>query len=219
MSHRNPQQRDPANDQNSAHRDIAKWTRWVATFTLVLAAATIISTYFIYEQYSIANQAQVDFREQSRAVITSVGGVIATEKTPESKIVRFLFSPKFHNFGGTRTSTFKGWFSVHYFPGNIPESQDFSKPWDKVDIPNSIVPAGVDIQFAFVPISDFDAIEAYKGHGSIILWGHINWADLFNRTDIHQIGICLLMQPQPSATGEPTAFEAVKFRAECNYDK
>jgi len=34
-------------DHTAAHQQIAKWTKWVAAFTAVLAAATIISTYFI----------------------------------------------------------------------------------------------------------------------------------------------------------------------------
>jgi hypothetical protein len=108
MSNGAPQQRQAADDQNRAHRDIARWTRWVAFFTFVLAAATIVSSYFIWGQWNAAEEAQTDTRQQLRAYVTFVGGVQILNEDPSGKTVNYFFRPRFHNWGATRTGRFGG---------------------------------------------------------------------------------------------------------------
>jgi hypothetical protein len=90
-------------------RDMVRWTRAVAWFTGLLFLANVVSNFFIFQQWKVANDAQVDTREQLRAVVTlrNMQEVLVNGK--DGKIIAYAFTPVFFNSGGTRTSQFKAW--------------------------------------------------------------------------------------------------------------
>lgn len=136
--------RDPGTKEYNSQRDIARWTRAVAIFTLALVLVSAAADLFIYQQYRVANEAQKDTREQLRAVISQRGGsvVVLHGPAPENRILGMIFVAHFYNTGGTRTAWFKGWISAHYFEGNEPPGNlDSTKPYNRVELSNTIIPA------------------------------------------------------------------------------
>jgi hypothetical protein len=206
----------PTKNNDELTKKMVRWTRIVGVFTGFLFLTSAIADGFIYWQGSIAHDAQIDTRDQLRAVVTAAGGNIFTDVGPDGKAVDYRFASNFHNYGATRTNTFHGWLSIHYFEGTVPNSQDFTKPWDKIDIPNSIIPAGATIAVGPVSIAAADAIKAKNKEGSVIAWGHVDWTDIFKREEVHPIDFCLLFQPASSEGDNKIVFQPAPFRADCN---
>jgi hypothetical protein len=213
MEHTSKRQDNP-NDY-SAHRDIARWTRVVGIFTALLFIVSSIADFFIWSQFRVANEQQRDAREQLRAIVIFTGGDIVTVMDSSTKAKHYLFIQKFQNAGATRTYTFIAWNSIHYFPGEVPYSQDFSKPWSPVTRKNSII--GPNSQFLMPPvaISNEDAEGAASQKGKIIIWGHAEWSDIFEKEIIHPIGFCEIMQPVIDNGGN-ISFRALPYKTDCN---
>jgi hypothetical protein len=155
-------------EEQSAGLDQAmvKWTSAVAVFTGLLFLANAIGLFFIEEQWRIANRSQADLREQLRAVVSYDGITVIPANIKDGKPTAYAFITKFHNFGATRTYEFKAWVSVHYFDESVPNSQDFTKPWDKVDVNNAIVGPGADIFMAPLTVNPDYAAKAMNKEGS-----------------------------------------------------
>ena len=210
-----PRDTMPPTDQNSAHRDIAKWTKWVAAFTFILAIATGISSYLIYGQWSAALEAQNETRQQLKAYVTFTGGSQIISNDPGGKTINYLFQPQFHNWGGTRTGHFVAWASVKYFDGDVPNNLDFSKPFDKITAqdtiigPNGVAPIGVTL-----PVDD--AIKAKNKQGTVVMWGRADWADIYNPSDTKTVSFCLKLIPVSSDGDNRIFFQPVPYKPECN---
>jgi hypothetical protein len=165
MKNSAPRNPNPRAEQNHRDGDMEKWTRAVAVYTLLLAiftallaVASIISNYFIYQQYRVANDAQIDNREQLRAVISQRGGEALAIYGPDGKLEGMRFIAHFHNTGGTRTAWFQAWMSAHYFDGpRPPDNLDLSKPFYQVDLSKTIIPANEQFNLGAVGISEDDA--------------------------------------------------------------
>jgi hypothetical protein len=218
-------------DNQNPHRDIARWTKAVAIFTLALVIVSGFSDWFIYQQYRVANDSQIDARAQLRALVSFVGGQILVGKESGSENgIFYLFQPMFRNFGSTRTHAFKAWASVHYFQGSVPYSQDFTRPWEHVEAENSIIPPNGTVTLAPVSISSDEAIKAENHQGQIIIWGRAEWSDVYEPDRIHVIKFCQIMQPldpnnapryiivgqRPTQNINAVNFQPLAFRSDCN---
>lgn len=217
MANKSPRHIEPkaGEESSKAHRDIARWTGVVAIFTVVLAFATLISTYFIYGQWKAAVDAQADSREQSRAFVAFAGGTqVINDK--DSVTINYVFLMKFHNWGATRASKFAGWTSVHYFPTAIPNSQDFAKPFDKLN-ETYVNPLGANSEGSFpVSLSAEDAINAKNNKGVVVIWGHADWADIYHPDISYPVNFCLTLKPMSSDGDNRIVFQPVPLKPECN---
>src|SRR5277367_6681066 len=92
------------NPQSKLDREMVRWTRAVAIFTFFLVATSAVSDWFIYQQLKVANDAQIDTREQLRAVVSFVGFAPLGINDKDGKISNYLFRAQFQNSGGTRTA-------------------------------------------------------------------------------------------------------------------
>jgi hypothetical protein len=61
---------------HAIQKSMSRWTMWVAVFTFCLVVTSSVSNLFIYLQYYTAENAQIEAREQSRAVVTNPSNVI-----------------------------------------------------------------------------------------------------------------------------------------------
>jgi hypothetical protein len=196
-------------------RAIARWTAAVALFTLALVIVSGIADYFIYQQWSVALQAENSNREQLRAVVSAPGIVQINLPDKDNKPAGVGFITQFQNFGGTRTAAFSAWTSVHYFDGGVPNNFDPTKPYDKVDIPNSTVgPFGI-MQLGAVTITNEEEDKAQKKVGVVILWGHADYSDLFEPRKNHAINYCYLLTPATATNGQ-AIFQASPYKGFCN---
>ncbi len=200
--------------EGDPHKTIARWTGAVAFFTFVLACATIASSYYISGQLSAMTNAQNDAREQLRAYVTYEGGSqIINDKAGET--INYIFAPIFHNWGGTRTSKFLGWASVHYFPGTVPNSQDFSKPFDAITNYNTTLGAN-SAQPIPVSLPAPDAIKAKNNEGIVVIWGHADWADIYHPENVYPVSFCFTLKPVSSDGDNHIIFQPVPYKPECN---
>jgi hypothetical protein len=119
-----PQHED---DPKYLDRQMVRWTRVVGRFTALLFFANALGLFFIYQQWKVANDAQVDTREQLRAVVQFTGGNLLITTDKDQKPTFQTFVGNFQNYGGTRTAKFYAWDSLHFFPNSVPNSLDFSK--------------------------------------------------------------------------------------------
>ncbi len=190
------------------------WTRVVGIFTGCLFVASAIADGFIYWQATSANISQSDVREQSRAYVTFVG-VNQINQNQAGKVINYTFQVLFHNWGTTRTSQFSGWASVKYFDKDVPNSQNFAMPWDAITLIPSIVGANGDI-FGLVALSADEAIKAKNKQGIVVIWGHIDWADIYRPDIVNPISFCLKLVPARSDGDDNIVFSSSIYKPECN---
>jgi hypothetical protein len=225
-----PQPHSPQDGQSSSqqHHGLVKWTGAVAIFTGLLFLVSAISDWFIYWQYSVANRAQIDAREQLRAVVSQNGGAEVTlhQPGPEHKLGGMTFTAHFFNTGGTRTAWFNGWISAHYFDGEKPPANlDLSKPYNEITATNTIIPANTPFDLGPVAIPGGDAEKRFAKQGVGLVWGHAEYADIFEPNNAHPISFCIIVTPQitpqSSADGVPINITDLPprlspYRVDCN---
>ena len=198
---------------------MVSWTRAVAVFTFFLVVTSAVSDWFIYQQYKVANDSQVDTRAQLRAVITYTGGSQQVANGKDGKPAYYAIAPTFQNFGGTRTAHFVGWTNVRFFEGKIPENMDFNKPADKIDLAESVIGPNSIYQFQPITVSIDQIEKAKRQEGTILLWGHAEWSDIFSPEKMHQIGLCFGLNPSDHTTDGQTVLIPAPYRNDCNYNK
>src|ERR1700676_1116245 len=196
-------------------RDLVKLTRSVAWFTGLLFLANAGALFFIYQQWSVANKTQIDTREQLRAVLTVQGAIVIPATEANGKIDGYNFISTFNNFGATRTASFQAWNSIKYFEGGVPNNLDLGKPYKPIDLGNSIIGPNSSYQLppVGVPIADVQSVIDKKGE--ILLWGHGEYADIFDQTKIIAIKFCILINASVGPDGK-TLLQAVPYRTDCN---
>jgi hypothetical protein len=101
---------------------------------------------------------------------------------------------------------------VKYFEPDVPNNTDFSKPFDKIDdIPNTIVgPNGESDITVALPVDD--AIKAKNKQGIAIIWGHVDWSDIYNTDDVKSISFCLKLVPASSVGDNRILFQPVPYK-------
>lgn len=209
-------QGDQAHPKSRLDREMVNWTRAVAIFTFCLVATSAVSDWFIFQQWSVANKAQTDTREQLRAV---VGGPTFNEfiiNDKDGKPLAYAFQPQYFNSGGTRTGVFRGWQSIHPFEGEVPNNLDFSRPLSSIDIPDGVIPANSPSNVQPVTLSADDVTKVVQKQETALIWGHADWADIFEPNKVHHIGFCMKLE-SISLIGGPQGLKPVPYRPDCNY--
>jgi hypothetical protein len=196
------------------HRDLVKWTRGVAIFTGLLFVANVASNFFIWQQWRVMVNAQRDTREQLRAVISQNGGFTVFLHDNDQKLTGVNFVAQFQNNGGTRTARFRGWISAHYFD-DIPNNLDLSRPYTSVDITDRIIGPNTTYQLgpAGIPADDAAKLIAKKGVG--LVWGRVEYSDIFDPDKMHPVSFCMLVN-MPSDGQNESSLRMSPYRSDCN---
>ncbi len=194
---------------------MAKWTRNVGIFTFLLVIVTGISDFVIYQQWRLSNSQMIDTREQLRAFVSGPNFAEVVAKKADGKL-RYGFVAQFQNSGGTRTAKFNGWNSIKYFPGEIPNNLDLSKPWMKIDPAEVVIgPNGV-AQLSPITIEDDEAHKTLNKEGEVLIWGRAEFADIFQPTVMHPLSFCFLLIPAGTDDRGQITFTPRPYRNECN---
>lgn len=131
------------------------------------------------------------------------------------KPTAYAFIGRYHNYGTTRTSHAEGWISTHYFKDTVPNSQDFTKPWDKLENINTIVGGNSDRLVGPVAVGADDVQNALNNRGTIVVWGRANWVDVYQRDKEKNLNFCYSMNPSQTPSGD-IVFQIAPFRTDCN---
>lgn len=211
----------------------AKWTKRVGIFTAVLAIASAISDWFIYEQWQLSARESESNREQLRAVVTDQVNALNIVGSDGTTIVGYAIAPQFTNVGSTRTSKFTTWASKRYFDGGVPNNIDLTKPGDALDIPDNVIGPNATVPVEPMGLSVDDVQRALNKTGAILVWGKAEWADVFTPSVTHEISYCYLVSPVrvmvTPTTAKPASvasqrpvqvpqiqIQFVKYKNECN---
>jgi hypothetical protein len=202
------------NDRN--HRMVAKWTRRVGQFTLLLVIATGFSDFFIWKQLKVATSQAEDTREQLKAYVSppTIIGIAQTDRNGTPLIYGFF--PEFENSGGTRTANMTAWASIHYFSGEVPNSQDTSKPYKAIPkISEFTIGGNSKTQIGPITITPDEAAHSLSKEGVVLLWGAAVYSNVFEPAKKHHITFCYVMVPGTDAAGR-TGFQQQPYKDECN---
>jgi hypothetical protein len=150
-----------------------------------------------------------------RAFVNIVGVNQAIVPDKDNKPAFYFFQPVFQNYGSTRTATFTAWASIKYFDGGVPNNQDLTKPFSKINPSNTIIG-----QNGIYPMQPVDITAEEQGkiiakQGVGLLWGHADFADIFNPATIHPISFCYLLNPIQATNGQ-IVLQPIPYRPECN---
>ncbi len=201
---------------------MVRWTKVVGIFTALLFATSAIANVFIWLQWRVAANAQIDTREQLRAELSFQGISEITIPSTDGSGFNYAFVSVFNNVGGTRTFKNRGWTSIHYFPKSVPNSQDFSKPWDDIHPQN--IPAGPNATIQTYPVTlpKADAEAVMRFEGIAVIWGREEYSDIFDKGQTTVIEFCYSLAPaimseqRLNLPNVPVMFRTVPFRDDCN---
>jgi hypothetical protein len=186
----------------------------MAIATILLFVASLIADCFVYGQWTAALNAQKDNRLQQSADVTFMGGTqIANDKNGTT--INYVFAPRYHNWGGTRTGYFSGWTSVQYFDKEIPNSQDFTKPYKLLPFNATTIGANADAE-QFVSLSAADAVKAKNKEGIAVIWGHADWSTIYEPAKTYSVSFCLELVPVSSEGDNHILFSFRPLKAGCN---
>ncbi len=219
------------NDESQTQRRtdwLIVWTGAVALFTLLLVAATVISDFFIFQEWktSLSNENKVE--EQLRAVVGSQSGVVAPAKDKNGNNSVGI-SIQFQNFGGTRTAYFWAWSSIGYFKDGVPNNLDLSKPNIQIDTVKTVIGPNAGYALAPVGVTKEEMDAAATGKGILLLWGRAGYADIYSPKTEQPIQFCqkftVTMAPKdpknPNVLGGVNGYFIVasNYKNDCNSNK
>jgi hypothetical protein len=223
---------EPTDETNQIHQDLVKWTRVVGVATVGLVLANAVMLYLIWGQWQTAADAQKDTRQQLRSVITLSQWTEVRFAGTGSQSPGYGFVEAFQNVGGSRTDHFSGFLSVKYFEGGVPNNLDLTRPGDQIDItpsvigPNSVATIGVSMS-----PKDAEEFSDKNNNGVALLWGKLEYSDIFDPKVIHTIQVCYTVgRPFPSPDQSPNVqsvpvqgsqgsgppLPLTPYRADCN---
>lgn len=197
---------------------IDRFTGWLVLWTAFLFAANVVTNVFIWQQWKVANASQVDTREQLRAVVTYqlMNEFVVNDK--DGKPIAYAFQAQFYNSGGTRTAFFRPWVSIHYFDNEVPNNLDLTKPWSKFEPTSTILGGNSVSQMQPVTITANEADKVRQKQGVALIWGHADYADIFQPNKIHLIDFCLTLESITTIDGK-SVLQPVPYKPECNINK
>ena len=120
----------------------------------------------------------------------------------DGKSLAYVFIPQFYNSDGTRTAHFAGWVSVHYFPDKIPNNIDLTKPFEKVQLSDSVIGPNSPYPFAPVTLKGEEIDKVLNGEGVALIWGRVDWSDIFEPNKQQTISFCRLLKPARTTDGK-----------------
>jgi hypothetical protein len=222
----------PSQGASDGHKDkgtpaehrIALWTRVVGVFTALLFLTSAVSDLFIFQQWRIAADTQRDIREQSRAYF-GIGGPVQIQGAVDANNKPALgFFGQWVNLGSTRTQWAAGWISAQYFPDDVPYNFDVTRPNKQVSPQRTVVGPNQPLQTGPVGIASDQAAQLSAGKGVLVIWGHMEYADLFNPNVKHFSNFCDRMLPAGEQTNTATKvvtifYSAQPLRIDCNNNK
>ena len=143
---------------------------------------------------TIAQQRANLRREQPLITPIAEGGKDATSG---AKVIGWDFSPAWKNISSTIAKDFRGWFDIRTFNddvdtekypgvGNCPPFEN-NEQWQEGII---VQPGGGKTLVAkFLPVRD--AIKAMSGKKYTLMWGHIEYRDIFPDSPLHHEDWCV----------------------------
>jgi hypothetical protein len=205
--------------QDRASRRTAYATIAMAIFTMAIFVVGVF-------QYLVTNGQLVEMRDQStltrqqlRARIRLEFAQLAGSDKSDKAIDLWGITPNWQNGGNTEANNFSGWVSKQLFVPDAARDFDFRRrpPVAEEAVPSTIT-QGSGIQQGTRVVSQDEMEKASAGAGNLIIWGYVEYTDVFfPTTNWHHVYYC--NKAVPYSVGPPNmfAFSFPLYRKECNY--
>jgi len=134
----------------------------------------------------------------------------------DGKVIAFYITPTWDNSAATEAVNVTTWDSWQYFPGSVPDTKDFSKPYGGVtpNMTSTTISNGSPVLQPSLRISSEYIEDARLGRGIIIIWGHIEYSDIFRDMVTYTIDWSNITQPT-IISGETTISFPI-YLSKCN---
>jgi hypothetical protein len=205
--------------QIEVNAKVARWTKLLGIFTIVLALATMISTGFIYWQSYTAWEVAKEARLQAKAAIQFIGYQAVAGPDRETGDLKTAFAANFQNVGGARANSVSVWFSTAYYDGGVPNNADFSKPQNAVEN-TAVGVVGMNVVAMTNPVylrgnAEEQIQKAVDKKGTIVFWGQLSYRDATEPDVPHAVSFCQRVIPLKTKDG-PIIFNFVPLSPDCN---
>lgn len=195
---------------------MARWTRRVGIFTIVIAVISGISAWIFYGQQNIM-QGQLDEMGKQRLMTIAqlradlkqespqITPIRSDEKPaqPGDSVVAWAVSPQWINSGETDARGYIGWFDLKPLTFTKPHhvsAADCPVPTRTPTKPTDI-PRGQGFRMVAKKIELPNAERAEGGYGIILMVGHLEYRDIFPGTTEHHADWCTALLPNDLKQG------------------
>jgi hypothetical protein len=118
---------------------------------------------------------------------------------PAENLAGWEVSPNWKNVGSTNAQDFLGWFDIRAFdpsPGQRVTAADCPQLLEPSPSPGRlIVVPGIGVSHLAKPLRIGDVVKAKEGTKYILMWGHIEYKDIFPDTPVHHDDWCVAVIP------------------------
>lgn len=192
---------------------IARWTKVLGASTIVLAVATMISAYFLFETDRTIER-QVDAaRIQLRAYVGIRTVLILTlfDKDHRDITTGANISVAWKNFGSTPAKDFRQWISMRWVGSNF--EPDFTRATERfANEAFSGLGPGDERSAGPLGVKADEIKKAGSGDGRIFLWGRAEYRDFFPGTPVRVFHFCAVAAIEGDVI---VGFHV--YKTECNY--
>ena len=131
----------------------------------------------------------------------------------DGKPLAWIFTPVWKNSGGTEALHANGWVAIRYFSPDAPQDFDFMQFGNNITPAPITIPQGSEIMHQTQSVSPEEMQNIVQHAGIGVIWGHIEYSDIFQKATVHHMHYCLRIFP--SNIGAIVSFPL--YRPECNY--
>ena len=185
----------------------------VGLFTIILVVVNVATAVVFWRQLNVM-QGQLD--EAKSATLISESQLRAnlrhdaTKLTPVSQdgrpnnatnrvLAAWSVNPVWTNVGGTSALDYRGWFDIKIaapHPGTPVSAADCPKPTppEPLQEATSISPGGSTTHLAKIILLN-DVMKARDNQVNILLYGHVEYRDIFEGTRMHHEDWCIAVLP------------------------
>ncbi len=192
---------------------MAQWTRMVGLFTIILVVVNVATAVIFGKQLSVM-QGQLD-EAKATTVLTQTqlranfrrDRIDISPVGDENGISSWDVSPMWVNTGSTSAKDWYGWFDIKVIdkPEGVPKepqgllSDCAPTPRPDPSFGGSVMPPGATISQISKAVSKEDAIKAVKKQSVIMIYGYIEYRDVFPNTPVHHDDWCGELVPQDTS--------------------
>jgi hypothetical protein len=190
-----------------------KFAFLVALFTGVLAVVA-------YKQLTATQGQLTEMQIQSAVTRTQLRANLKLTMANyvinnDGKAFAWIFTPVWKNAGTTEALRANGWDDSQSFPNDAPEKFDFLHPRNKLpDVPFAkSIPQGDELMSPTRSLTVDEMKNITDNKGQAVIWGHMEYDDVFPHTPTHHIHYCLRIYP--ANISNIVSFPL--YRPECNF--
>lgn len=191
---------------------MARWTRNVGLFTLALVFVGIFTAVIFKWQLDVMQGQLAVMKQQMVAKLN-----MSTKTDIDAN--QWKLTPVWKNTGQSDARNVVAWDKIRLFKRDEAEHFDFLKwPVDRDKVVKLTIPPEGSFSQQTLTATQDDAQAYLSGSSVVIIWGYIEWNDVFDDTPLHSRNWCHEMIFDKAFQGY-RATDPTYYKSECNQAK